>query len=60
MMDIDAFFKAIGILVVGAVIIAIPILCGLAFGFHWHSFIKIILVILCIIEYVIIISEEAG
>lgn len=50
-MDFEALCKAIGVIVIGLIIIAIPILCGLSFGYNWYGGIKTFLVVLVIIEY---------
>lgn len=39
----DAFLKTIGVMVLSAIIVAIPLLCGLSFALGWNSFIQWIL-----------------
>ena len=41
----DAFLKTIGVLVVSAIIVAIPLLCGLSFALGWNGFIQWILIL---------------
>ena len=41
----DAFLKAIGVIVVSAIIVAIPLLCGLSFVLSWGSDIQWLLIL---------------
>ena len=36
----DAFLKTIGVMVLSAIIVAIPLLCGLSFALGWNPFIQ--------------------
>lgn len=48
------FLIAIGGLMIGLIIVAIPILCGLSFGLCWDISIKALLVVLCLTETIIV------
>ncbi len=41
----DAFLKTIGVIVVSAIIVAIPLLCGLSFALSWSGGIQWLLII---------------
>lgn len=40
----DAFLKTIGVIVVSAIIVAIPLLCGLSFALGWNWLIQGLLI----------------
>ena len=44
-------FEIIGIFIVSALFMAIPILCTLSFVYSWFAFLKFILVVACFVEY---------
>ena len=41
----NTFLKVIGVMVVSAIIVAIPLLCGLSFALGWYSFIQWLLIL---------------
>ena len=44
--------EAIGSITIALIIVGIPITTGLSFGFGWHAFIKFILTVTTLLEFI--------
>ena len=40
----ERLVKTIGVFVLSSIIIGVPLLCGLSFGFNWNGYAKIFLI----------------
>lgn len=53
-MEFEDVIKAIGSIILSLIIVALPVLCGLSFGFNWPSLIKFLFTLITFSEAVIL------
>ena len=53
-MEFEETIKAIGSIILSLIIVAIPVLCGLSFGFNWYNLIKFFFAMMTFGEAVIL------
>lgn len=53
-MEFEELIKTIGSLVLSLIIVALPVLCGLSFGFNWYGGIKLFFIIITFGEALIL------
>lgn len=53
-MEFEEIIKGIGSIILSMIIVALPVLCGLSFGFNWPSFIKFLFILITFGEAVIL------